>query len=237
MNTVGIIGGLGPESTSRFYLMLQQLQANTSQSSRIKALIYSVPVPFSLEQSTLIDNKQISEFLPLLIEAAITLEAANVKFIVMPCNTLHCFIQEIRKSISIPVLDMVTLVSQYVKQAGFRKVGLLATSQTVSSEIYHKEFTASNISVITPSSHIQQGLNVYIHNNLFNYNDVANMQSKLTPFVDSFSNLINNDVEIIILGCTELDDLVDVDVIIPVVNSLKILAQAVIDQILCLKIA
>jgi aspartate racemase len=235
MNTVGIIGGLGPESTSRFYLTLQHLHANSSQSSRMKALIYSVPVPYCLEESTLTNNNnKVAQYLPLLIEAAMTLEAANVTLIVMPCNTLHCFIQQIRESVSVPVLDMVALVSQYVKQAGFKRagfkrVGLLATSQTITSEVYHKEFSTSNIHVITPGRHIQRGLDNYIHNQVLNHNEFNHKQSKLAPFIKSVEYLINNDVDIVILGCTELSDLVDQNFKTPVVNSLDILAQAVID--------
>jgi aspartate racemase len=231
MNTVGIIGGLGPESTSRFYLTLQHLHANSSQSSRMKALIYSVPVPYCLEESTLTNknNNKVAQYLPLLIEAAMTLEAANATLIVMPCNTLHCFIQQIRESVSVPVLDMVALVTQYVKQAGFKRVGLLGTSQTITSEVYHKEFSTSNIHVITPGRHIQRGLDNYIHNQVLNHNEFNRKQSKLVPFIKSVEYLINNDVDIVILGCTELSDLVDQNFKAPVVNSLDILAQAVID--------
>lgn len=231
MTTVGIIGGLGPESTARFYLTLQQQHAKMSQFCRIKTIIYSVPVPYILEQRMLLDNKAIAHYLPLLIKAAVALEEAGATLIVMPCNTLHCFIRQIQKAVSVKVLDMLALVSEHVQQAGFKRIGLLATSQTIASKIYHLIFMPGSVNIITPSKAIQGSLDSYIHGQVVHCNEPVQGQDRLQPLADGFSSLMDKEVDVVILGCTELADLADENLSVPVINSLTILSQAVISYV------
>jgi aspartate racemase len=59
-------------------------------------------------------------------------------FAVIACNTAHAFVAEIRRSSSIPILDVVTETLRYVvdRFGEGAKVGLLATSGTIASNVY-----------------------------------------------------------------------------------------------------
>lgn len=231
MTTVGIIGGLGPESTARFYLTLQDLHAQTSQPSRIKTLIHSVPVPYALEQRMLLSNKTISHYLPLLIDAAVALEAAGATLIVMPCNTLHCFIRQIQAAVSVKVLDMLSLVSQHIQNEGFKRVGLLATTQTIASKIYHMMFLPGAVNMITPDKKEQKKLDAYIHEHVVHCNSSTNGKISTEPLMEGFTSLANKEVDVIVLGCTELTNLDDNLIPTPTVNTLTVLAQSVINYV------
>lgn len=231
MTTVGIIGGLGPESTARFYVTLQELHAQTSQPSRIKTLIHSVPVPYALEQRMLLSNKAISHYLPLLIDAAVALEAAGATLIVMPCNTLHCFIRQIQAAVSVKVLDMLSLVSQHIQNKGFKRIGLLATTQTIASKIYHVMFLPGAVNMITPGKKEQKKLDAYIHDHVVHCNDSTNEKINTKPLIEGFTSLTNKDVDVIVLGCTELTDLGHSHALTPTVNTLTILAQSVVNYV------
>jgi len=96
MKTVGIIGGLGPETTSEFYLELIFLCQKLNKVNRPPILIWNIPLPLKIEKELLIKDIGEKRYLPFLIEAAKILEKAGADFLVMPCNTMHIFIKEIR---------------------------------------------------------------------------------------------------------------------------------------------
>ena len=89
-----------------------------------------------------------------MIETAKNLERAGADFIVIPCNTAHYFLGDLEAEISIPVLNMVEETRKTVKEqfplAG--KVGLVATTGTIKSRIYHKAFEEIDWEVVEDSS-------------------------------------------------------------------------------------
>ena len=50
-------------------------------------------------------DKNEEKILPFIIDSAKQLEKGGADFIVIPCNTVHVFIDEIRNSVKIPVLS------------------------------------------------------------------------------------------------------------------------------------
>ena len=93
---LGIIGGLGPETTTRFYM---EVIFACLKISRIRPhiLISNVAVPLKVESEIIKEAKNEKNVLPFLIDAAKQLENGGADFIVIPCNTVHVFIEEIRK--------------------------------------------------------------------------------------------------------------------------------------------
>ena len=115
MKTAGIIGGLGPETTSGFYLELIFGCYNKNKESRPPILVWNVPLKYAIEEDLL--KKAVGEerFLPYLVSGAKILEKAGADFLVMPCNSLHIFIDQIRKSVNIPVLSIVEETGKFLK--------------------------------------------------------------------------------------------------------------------------
>src|ERR1035437_298717 len=103
MKTVGIIGGLGPQTTAKFYMQIVSLCAKKNSEQRPNILIVNVPISHELEKKFINRSVGKKEFCELLTNAAKTLEKSGVDFIVLPCNTAHVFIEDIRNSVSVPV--------------------------------------------------------------------------------------------------------------------------------------
>lgn len=89
MKTVGIIGGLGPQTTAEFYLELVFSSYKIHKTSRPPMLIWNVPLRYRIEQDLITRAKGEERYLPYLTDAAKRLEAAGADFLVMPCNSLH----------------------------------------------------------------------------------------------------------------------------------------------------
>ena len=142
---IGIIGGFGPETTAEFYISIVN-KNRTLGKSHPDILIHSVPVPFDLEKSAVRDGRDIEEFLPLLLNSVKLLQSADI--IALPCNTLHIFIEDIRKASRRPVMSILEEISKEIERREIRKIGILATTKTASSGILESKL--NNVSVWKP---------------------------------------------------------------------------------------
>ena len=145
MKTVGIIGGLGPETTSEFYLDLVFSCVKKDKTARPGIIISSVPLPYQIEEDLILRSEDMERYIPYLTVEAQRLEKAGVDFIVMPCNSLHVFIQKIRYSVKIPVLSIVEETVKFLKQEKMNKVGIVSTSATIKNKLYENAFAEHGI--------------------------------------------------------------------------------------------
>ena len=131
MKTVGIIGGLGPETTAKFQLEIINFCSKNNKNQRPPILSWNVPIPIKVEEDLILKNKS-KKFLPFLKNAAKILEKGGADFLVMPCNTLHIFIEDIRNAVNIPVLSIIDEAILTIRKRKIKKIGILATSKTIS---------------------------------------------------------------------------------------------------------
>lgn len=123
MKTVGIIGGLGPETTAKFYLELVNRCGKIDLTNRPPILIWNVPVNKVEEDKLLLQAEAGKTFLPLLVNSAQRLEKSGADFLIMPCNSLHFFIKEIKESVGIPVLNIIERTVAEIKSQDIKRVG------------------------------------------------------------------------------------------------------------------
>src|SRR3989339_2250623 len=158
MKTVGIIGGLGPETTAEFYLDLVFSCFKKSKKARPAVIIASVPLPYKIEEDLITKNKGSERYIPFLVNEAKRLEKAGADFIVMPCNSLHVFINEIRNAVKIPVLSIVEETVHFLKKKKYKRVGIVSTSATIRNKLYETAFEKNKIAYVTPDDFQQEKL-------------------------------------------------------------------------------
>lgn len=84
MRTVGIIGGLGPETTSEFYLEIIFNCYENNKIQRPPILLLNVSIKYEIENDLLIQSSGEERYIPYLTKAAQILEFAKADFLVMP---------------------------------------------------------------------------------------------------------------------------------------------------------
>src|SRR3989344_571843 len=164
MKTIGIIGGLGPETTSEFYLDIVFSCQKKDRIARPSVLIARVPLPYQIEEDAISKNIGIERCLPFLVSEAKRLENAGADFIVMPCNSLHIFIKDIRNAVKVPVLSIVEETVKFLKKNNFNKVGVVSTSATIENKLYENAFKESGIGYETPDDFQRAKLGKFILN-------------------------------------------------------------------------
>ena len=161
--TIGIIGGMGPEATADIYLKIIKLYqkrfGTKLDSDYPRILIDSIPIPDVIND---FENKE--KTLSILEQSARNLESLGVDFIIIACNTVSSFIPYLEKKISIPIINIVEEVKNKILEKGYRKVGLLSTSNTFKSGVYGSLLEESGIKTIYPTQKSRSKINGIILN-------------------------------------------------------------------------
>lgn len=228
MKTVGVIGGLGPETTAEFYLDVVFSCQKRNKTARPSVIIASVPLPYQIEEDAIAKNIGIERCLPFLVQEAKRLEKAGVDFIVMPCNSLHLFIEEIRESVSIPVLSIIEETVKFIQKNEFHKVGIVSTSATVKNKLYENALKQNNIGYETPSDFQQEKMGKYILNLVTGQQNNKDREG-LIAIINDFEN---KGIDCVVLACTDLQLLMPKHPTLKIFDTMKILADATIERIL-----
>ena len=133
-----------------------------------------------------------------LVYTAQTLETAGASCIVIPCATSHFFYDELVKTVSIPILNMLEATARYIKQCGIRSVCLLATDGTLKGGSFHKAFDKHSITVTVPAEGKQADLMDIIYS--IKRGEAVSADS-LDPII---TQALADGAEAVVLGCTEL---------------------------------
>lgn len=228
MKAVGIIGGLGPETTAEFYLDIVFSCQKESKTARPPIIISSVPLPYQIEEEAITKASGIERFIPFLTQEAKRLEKAGADFIVMPCNSLHVFIKEIRESVSIPVLSIVDETVKFIQKNGFKKVGIVSTSATIKNKLYEDAFKRNDIEYVAPDNFQQAKMGKFIHNLVMGKQNNRDRE-ELIEIINGFEG---KNVDCIALACTDLQLLIPQHPTLKIFDTMKILADATVREIL-----
>lgn len=227
MKKVGIIGGLGPKSTAEFYLNIISGCYKRSKTARPPLLIWSIPMEYSLEAKLLDRSEDEELYLPYLLDAAKRLEKGGAEFLVIPCNTVHIFINEIRKAVNTPVLSIVEETSKFLDKKSITKIGILATSSTINEKLYKTGFDLKSITQVVPDGPEQADLNGIIKNLVLGV-DTQLDKKRIDEIIDVF---VKKGVKDLVLACTDLQLIVKEHPNINIYDTMEILTQATVDRI------
>ena len=218
--TLGVVGGMGVHATARFYEKLIALQTVGKEQDYTDALIYSKSsIP---DRSAYILKRSDESPLPALIHAIQVLRTAGCGCIAIPCVTSHYFWDKLDHDTAAPLLHMPNITAQKIAEAGFKTVGLLATSGTVQGRFFHDALAQQGIELILPTDAAQVNLMDYI------YAIKAGKPTNPQFLYKRSTALQERGAQAIILGCTELC-VEQINHGIPHIDTLDLLAQAALD--------
>ena len=228
MNTLGIIGGMSPESTAAYYTQINRL------INRQKGGNHSAPILLaSVEFQEIVDCQQRGDWHKageILAQAARTLEQAGADAVLLATNTMHKVAAPIQAVIGVPFLHILDSVAERIRAQGIRTVGLLGTRFTMQDAFYREGLAARGIQAIVPDECVQ----AEIHRIIFEELCVGNFPENSRRFyVQAIERLAAQGAQGIILGCTEIGLLVrPEDTAAPLFDTTEIHVQAAAEFIL-----
>jgi aspartate racemase len=147
MASVGIVGGLGPESTVDYYRRILGAWAREDPSSAPSMIIDSLDVQLGLHLVTH-DRPGLIEYL---LASVRRLAGAGVDFVVISANTPHIVFDEIAARSPVPLLSIVEVCAHEAKQRGLRRLGLLGSRFTMEGPFYSTVCARYGIAVVAPN--------------------------------------------------------------------------------------
>ena len=224
---IGILGGMGPEATADFFLKVIKATPANKDQDHLRIIIDNNP---KIPNRILAISGKVESPLKQLQEMIHNLEKVGAEIIAMPCNTAHYYYRELQDSTNIPIINMISETVAYIYQnfPDMKKIGLLATTGAIKAGIYHKAIT--KMEVITPDEDAQET----VTNAIYGEQGIKAGYTQGKPRSDILEvaqGLINKGAEAIITGCTEISlVLSQEDLPIPLIDSLQILAAAVVRE-------
>lgn len=224
IKVIGVLGGMGPESTADFYkkmiLQCQQQYGAQYDQDYPEIFIYNLPIPDIVEGLT--DPEKTTA---MLIQGVKKLEAIGVDVIAMPCNTAHYFYPYMAQAISVPFICIFLATAKKIKNLGYSKVALLGTTTTCTYKSFDDDFERNNIDIIYPEQIDQEILTDIILNVLAGKKE----QQDIQHLIYIINKLKKAGAQGAILACTDLPIiLTQSNIDIPLFDTTNILAEATI---------
>jgi len=199
MTTLGLIGGVGPESTIEYYRLLVEKYRAQAGGTYPPVIINSVDLKRLIEWITAGELGKIADYLVIEIEK---LQNAGVTFGAMASNTPHIVFDEIQERTTLPLVSIVEATCDQVKSMGLSRVGLFGTRFTMTSRFYPDVFTKAGIELILPNEDEQSVIHGKYMGELLNNLFLPQTRAELLTIVDHLKE--RQGIEALILGGTEL---------------------------------
>jgi len=220
--TIGILGGMSPESTAEYYKYITHTYTEQyGDHAYPEIIIYSMSFQPYIDWPKEDRWDLVAQGLS---EAAQKLEAAGADLIIIATNTMHMVIDQIRASVGIPVLSLLDAVADAILARGMSTVGLLGTQFTMEKPFYGDALAPRGVSVLVPGTEDRSRVNAVIYDEL-----VAGqiLDESRKEFVAIIKRLAARGAEGVILGCTEIPLLVnEADAGLPLFDTTAIHAKA-----------
>jgi len=222
LRKIGILGGMGPLATADLFRKIIVHTRASSDNEHIPICIdNNTAIP---DRTAAILGKGVSP-VPEMVRSALRLECMGADFLVIPCNTAHFFLPDIRSMVRIPILNMLEETARQLASRGIDCAALLATDGTLQARVYDKALEAQGIGVLRPDIEGQKAVMDQIYRGV----KMGNLSLDLTPLLAALDRLRASGAQTFILGCTELPILFERIEGYPIADPTDILARRAVE--------
>jgi aspartate racemase len=228
MKRIGILGGMGPESTVTYYQHIVR-----TYHERFHDYGFPEMIIFSVRFQRFIDLFEAGQWQDVTSETVRGLDhlrRAGADFAILASNTLHIVFEKVQQQASFPLVGMMEPVVEAIRAERMETVGLLGTAFTMRAGFYRNRLHRDGIQTLVPDQKDQERLHAIIVRELTM--GVTKRESK-EVFLRVMDGLRQRGAQGIILGCTEIPLLVTPhDCDIRLFDSVRLHAQRALDHAL-----
>ena len=200
MKKIGLIGGLGPESTLEYYRdIIASFRASYEETGFPEIVIDSLDLR---NFNALVESGKWEAIIQLISIRCEILRRSGAQIGAIASNTPHAVFDAIQAKTDLPLLSILAATCDYTRTLNVRTLCLLGTRFTMTSDYYQDEFDKYNIRLLVPESdEIER-----IHQILFKEIQFGVIKDRSRSEILAIIARIRkaSGVEGVILGCTEL---------------------------------
>ena len=230
MKTLGIIGGLGPESTLDYYQRIIALyRERTGNRHYPEFVIVSVDLRKGLD---FMDANDLSGMTNYLLQGIHKLARAGADFGIISANTPHIVFDDVAPRSPIPLISIVEATCAAARAQNLKRLALFGTRYTMQADFYQKVFARENIELVVPEPDDQDYIHDKYMDELVLGKFLPETRTGLLTIVDRMK--ATRDIDGIILAGTELPLILRAPDHngIPFLDTTKIHCEAAVDRML-----
>lgn len=228
MRKIGLIGGMSWVSTASYYSRINsEVQRKLGGFNSAHMLIESVNFG---EYARLQSDDDWDAAAGLMTRSAKRLEKSGATAILICSNAMHKIYDQVQPEIGVPVIHIADALGDKMLSDGVKSATLLGTRNVMTEGFYRKRLVGKGISLTPPDEQRVEEIERIIYEELMFGEVKRDSQRTMKTYI---TNIAKGDVEGIILGCTELEMIVDTKAnILPIYDSTEIHADAAVEWIL-----
>jgi aspartate racemase len=225
--TLGIVGGLGPESTIDYYRRILEKWKRHDPSSSPSIIIDSLDVDRGLR---LVEHDR-AALVEYLSASVGRLASAGADFAAMAANTPHVVFDDLVAHSPIPIVSIVEACAEEAQRRGLRRLGLLGTRFTMEGTFYPAVFARRGMAVVSPTAEER----TWIHDRYVGQLLKGDFRDETRDGVISVVRRLREQEKIdgVILGGTELTLLLSAPIVedIPALDTTALHVDAIVKRL------
>jgi aspartate racemase len=228
LRKLGLIGGMSWLSTRTYYEHINQLvQAKAGLRASAPLLIESLDFSDLVRLSSAEDWKKAAKVLG---DSARRLEKAGATAIIIGANSMHKVYAEVAARVEVPIIHIADCVAERMVAKGVKKAALIGTRNVMLESFYRQKLIARDIELLPPEMQFVEDLDRIIYDELL-VGKASRQSERVLKTI--LTNLSQDGAQAVVLGCTELEMIVDVDAnVLPIFDCTRIHAEAAAEWIL-----
>jgi aspartate racemase len=228
MKTLGVIGGLGPESTVEYYrLIIAAYQERAGDGSYPPVVINSIDLKRMVDWITAGELAKIAEYLLAELQR---LAGAGADVGLLSSNTPHVVFDEVSSRSPIPLVSIVEATCDEAKALGLKRLGLFGTRFTMRGQFYPKVFSREGLALVIPDEEEQAFIHEKYMNELLKGIFLPETRERLLAIAGRMRE--RDRIEGLVLGGTELPLILRDETAggVPVLDTGRIHVGAAVEQ-------
>ncbi len=223
---IRVLGGMGPGASASLYNKIieysQYKYGAVQDVDYPPIIIYSLPL-VGFDETGIVDEMLVKDQL---VSGVKKLESAGCDIIIIACNTVHAYYEEMQVAVNIPILNIIEKTRERVVESGYKKVGLLASESTNKLQLYQKKFSSVGIKIISPNKSQQNVINNVIKQVMGGNQGVEDV----IVLKGIIRDYLKQGAEAVILGCTEIPLAINqVDTDVELFDATKAIVELSVD--------
>jgi aspartate racemase len=200
MKPIGVVGGIGPESTIDYYrAMIAAYRERRPDGSYPAFVISSVDASAMLGALMKGDFETVTNMMVAELER---LERAGAGVALLAANSPHIVFDQVQRRSPLPLVSIVEATRDEAVRLGLKRLGLLGTRFTMQGRFYQDVFGAAGLALVVPDEAEQTYIHDKYMNELVKGVLVAETRERLLTIVAQLK--ARDGIDGVILGGTEL---------------------------------
>ena len=227
MRKLGLIGGMSWASTRDYYEFINRgIQRKVSPEASAPLLIESLDFARlrAIQEDTGWDHAA-----EVLSESARRLTDAGAGALLICANSMHKVYDQVAEAAAVPVFHIADCVGREMRAAGIKSAALVGTRNVMTESFYRRRLVAHGVDLLPPDLEQVERIDRIIYDELMLGKATREAERTLKTWITLKEQ---SGAQAIVLACTELSMIVDVDAnVLPVFDSAQAHCRAAVDWI------